>query len=127
MCAVDLSAVGLAPVVVVTEGRAEVALGKRDAGPLEPCMGARTAPGPVERILDKARFDRVEREVTAGGDELRVAFDLTGHGVGAEEVRAAPVTAVVPARVFGMETLECPRERGVGNPQEGVVVAPIST
>src|SRR2546425_11589581 len=106
MCAVDLSAVGLAPVVVVTEGRAEVALGKRDAGPLEPCMGARTAPGPVERILDKARFDRVEREVTAGGDELRGAFDLTGHGVGAGEGRAAPVAAGLAARGIGVEEVE---------------------
>src|SRR6478736_7912047 len=122
--AVDLSAVAPAPVVVVTEGRAEVALGKRDAGPLESRMGARTAPGPVERILDEARFDGVECEVAAGGDELRVAFDLTGHRVGAEEVRVAPLAAVVPARVFGMETLECLREPGVGNPQEGVVVAP---
>src|SRR3954454_1293122 len=86
-------------------------------------MGADAAPGPVERMLDQARFDRVPRQVAAGSDELRVASDLPGHWVSTEEVGAASVATVVPARVLAVETLERLREPGVGYSHERVVVA----
>jgi hypothetical protein len=85
-------------------------------------MGAGAAPGPVERMLDEAGFDRVLRQVAADGDELRVASDLPDHCVGTEEVGGASVATVVPARVLAVEALERLREPGVGYSHERVVV-----
>jgi hypothetical protein len=62
-------------------------------------VDAGAASWPRKRICHQAGLDRVQGEVTAGGDELAIACDLLRHGVSSKEVRAAAVPAVVPPRV----------------------------
>jgi hypothetical protein len=51
-----------------------------------------------------------------------VVGDRAGEAVGAEEVRAAFVPAVVVAGVLGVQSLECFGEARVGDARECVVV-----
>jgi hypothetical protein len=86
-------------------------------------VGAGTAPGPIERVRNESRLDRVAGQVPAGGDQLLIAGDLAGARMRAEEVRAAPVTAVLGTGILRVQTLQRLGQAPVGYAQERVVVA----
>src|SRR5437763_1224327 len=110
----DEASVAGAPLRIVIERGAEGALVERDARRLESCVDAGAAPGPVQRVEDEAGLHGVEREVAVGVQQLLVGGDRLGEAVGAEQVGAAPMDAVVPARVSGVEALEGQGDTRVG-------------
>jgi hypothetical protein len=85
-------------------------------------VGAGAAPRPVERVTDKSCFDRISGEIAACADEISVALELTRQRVGPKEVGAAPVTAVVMARVFRVQKLKGAGDAGVRGAEGEVVV-----
>jgi hypothetical protein len=60
-------------------------------------VGACAGPGPVEGVGDEAGGDGVVGEVAIEAEQVGLVVDAAGEAVGAEEVGAAPVAAVVPA------------------------------
>ena len=118
----DVFAEALSPVGVVSEGGAEARLVERNSRRFEPCVRSRTAPGPVERVVDEVRLDRVPGQVAGRVHEVCVALDLARERVGAEEMRLAVMAPVVVAGVLGMQLLERSRDARIGDSQERVVV-----
>jgi hypothetical protein len=83
----------------------ERALVEWDRAGFEAGVGACAGPGPVEWVGDEAGGDGVVGEVAVEAEQVGVVVDAAGEAVGAEEVGAALVAAVVPAGVLGVAAL----------------------
>jgi hypothetical protein len=78
-------------------------------------------------VVNESADDWVAYEVAVGGEEVVVIFDPAREAVGAEEMGASPVGAVVLARVLGVQPLQRVRQARVRDRDERVVVVTIST
>ena len=70
---------------------------ERDLGWFEAGVGAGAGPAPLERVVDESCFDRVAGDVAVDAEQVGVVLDPAGEAVGAEEMRASLVAAVVLA------------------------------
>jgi hypothetical protein len=112
----------LVPVRAVAERGLEGSVVEWDRSWFEAGVGAGARPGPVEWVVGEAGGDGVVGEVSVEAEQVRVVVGAAGDAVGAEEVGAASVAAVVLAGVAGVEPLKRGSEVVVVDADECVVV-----